>query len=89
MRGNKEQYEQLQQEIVRSSLADYQAWVSGLADEMQTANAYGNTREVHRIVKKKCSSTGTPTHQPKQRQGWQAAEQCELCGTGMDEISGK
>ena len=70
MRGNKEQYEQLQQEIVRSSLADYQAWVSGLADEMQTANAYGNTREVHRIVKKNAAAPELPpTNLSKDKDG--------------------
>ena len=34
MQGAKGQYEQVQREIVSSSLADYQYWVSGLVVEM-------------------------------------------------------
>ena len=51
MQGNKDQYAQVQKEIVASSLDDYQKWVRELVDEMETANAYGDTRKIYQTVK--------------------------------------
>ena len=60
MKGNQAQYEDIQQRIVKSSLADYESWVSEWADYMQKANNVGDTKDIYKAVKVLACKQGAP-----------------------------
>ena len=49
-RGTKEEYDNVQENIKKSSLADFESWVSEWAAKMDKANGVGDTKQVYEGV---------------------------------------
>ena len=49
-RGTKEQYDEVQGKIKKSSLADFESWVNEWAKKIESANGTGDTKRIHEAV---------------------------------------